>query len=199
MNDFFKSLEKYAEDNSVPIIQKEGLDIILKIISEEKPKNILEIGTAIGYSALKMNEICNSQIVTFERDSKMIKEARKNIKESQKEKEITLIEEDFLEYNLESLEEFDLIYIDGAKAQYYNFFKKIEYKLSKNGVIIFDNLLFHNFVFNEEKKENASKNLKQLIRKLEDFIIKIEKEEGYDFYLDKKGDGIGILRRSFIE
>ncbi len=199
MNKFFKNLENYAKENNVPIIQKEGLDILLKIIEEEKPNNILEIGTAIGYSALKMNSILNSNIITFEREPKMIKEATKNIKEANKEDKIKVIDSDFLEYDLSVFNNFDLIYIDGAKAQYYNFFKKVEDKLSKNGIIVFDNLLFHDFVFNEEKKAKASKNLKQLIRKLEDFIIKIEKEKGYEFIFEKKGDGIGILKRSNIE
>ncbi len=199
MNKFFKNLENYAKENNVPIIQKEGLDILLKIIEEEKPNNILEIGTAIGYSALKMNSILNSNIITFEREPKMIKEATKNIKEANKEGKIKVIDSDFLEYDLSVFNNFDLIYIDGAKAQYYNFFKKVEDKLSKNGIIVFDNLLFHDFVFNEEKKAKASKNLKQLIRKLEDFIIKIEKEKGYEFIFEKKGDGIGILKRSNIE
>ncbi len=199
MNKFFKNLENYAKENNVPIIQKEGLEILLKIIEEEKPNNILEIGTAIGYSALKMNSIFNSNIITFEREAKMIKEAKKNIKEANKEDKIKVIDSDFLEYDLSVFNNFDLIYIDGAKAQYYNFFKKVEDKLSKNGIIVFDNLLFHDFVFNEEKKAKASKNLKQLIRKLEDFIIKIEKEKGYEFIFEKKGDGIGILKRSNIE
>ncbi len=199
MNNIFEQLENYAKEHSVPIIEKEGLEILLKIVKEQKAKNILEIGTAIGYSALKMNNISNSDIVTFERDPKMIEEAKKNIKKAKKEDKIRIIEEDFLEYDISKLEEFDLIYIDGAKSQYYKFFKKVENKLSKNGVIIFDNLLFHDFVFNDEKKKNASKNLKQLIRKLEDFITKIEKEEGYEFTFEKKGDGIGILKRSIIE
>ncbi len=199
MNKLFKNLENYAKENNVPIIQKEGLEILLKIIEEEKPNNILEIGTAIGYSALKMNSILNSNIITFEREPKMIKEATKNIKEANKEDKIKVIDSDFLEYDLSVFNNFDLIYIDGAKAQYYNFFKKVEDKLSKNGIIVFDNLLFHDFVFNEEKKAKASKNLKQLIRKLEDFIIKIEKEKGYEFIFEKKGDGIGILKRSNIE
>lgn len=199
MNNIFKDLELYAKEHSIPIIEKDGLEILLKIVEEQNPKNILEVGTAIGYSALKMNSISNSNIITFERDHKMIKEAKKNIKEAKKENKIKIIEEDFLEYDISQLEKFDLIYIDGAKSQYYNFFKKVESKLSKNGVIIFDNLLFHDFVFNEDKKKNASKNLKQLIRKLEDFIIKIEKEEGYEFTFERKGDGIGILKRSIIE
>ncbi len=199
MNSNFKDLELYAKEHSIPIIEKDGLEILLQIVEQQNPKNILEVGTAIGYSALKMNSISNSNIVTFERDHKMIKEAKKNIQKAKKENKIKIIEEDFLEYDISKLEEFDLIYIDGAKSQYYNFFKKVESKLSKNGVIIFDNLLFHDFVFNEEKKKNASKNLKQLIRKLEDFIIKIEKEEGYEFTFERKGDGIGILKRSIIE
>ncbi len=199
MNDFFKELEEYAQVNSIPIIQKEGLDILLEIVKKQKAKNILEIGTAIAYSAIKMNSVIDSNIITFERDPNMILEAKKNIKKANKKDKILIVEEDFLESNLEKFEKFDLIYIDGAKAQYYNFFKKVEKHLNENGIIVFDNLLFHDYVFNEPKKQKASKNLKQLIRKLEEFIIKIEKEEGYDFTFEKKGDGIGILKRSEVE
>ncbi len=199
MSEIFKELEAYAHNNAIPIIEKEGLDILLKIVKRTKPKNILEVGTAIGYSALKMNSVVNSNIITFERDEQMIIEAKKNIQRAGKENKIQIIDMDFLDFDLKTFEKFDLIYIDGAKAQYYNFFKKVEDKLSKDGVIVFDNLLFHDYVFNEEKKENASKNLKQLIRKLEDFLIKIKEEEGYDFTFEKKGDGIGILKRSNIE
>lgn len=199
MSNLFMEMEEYAKKNNVPIIEKEGLEVLLKIIKEKRPNIILEIGTAIAYSALKMNSVCDSKVISFERENNMILKARDNILKANKEDKIEVIDKDFLEYDESKLPMFDLIYIDGAKAQYYNFFKKAVNNLNENGIIVFDNLLFHDYVFNEEKKKNASKNLKQLIRKLENFIETIKKENGFNFEFIKKGDGIGILKRSDVE
>ncbi len=193
----FWDIEKYALENKIPIIEIEGLEILEKYIKKYNPQYILEIGTAVGYSALKMNAINNCNIVTFERDESRIKKAKEYIKEFQKENKIKIIEEDFLNYDIKKLNQkhFDLIYIDGAKAQYYNYFKHIESKINQNTIVIFDNLNFHNFVYNEEKKATASKSLRQMIKKLERFLETIKNEKGYKFEYIKDGDGIGILRK----
>lgn len=197
---FEKELKKYAKQNNVPIIEDDGLSILLQFIKQIKPNNILEIGTAIGYSALQMNSINNANVYTFERNEKMIEEAKGNFQKYDLNNKIKLYEGDFLNLELTTMIpkniKFDIIYIDGAKSQYYKFFKKAEPFLSKEGIVIFDNLKFHGYVFNENKKLNASRNLKQMIRKIEKFLTDIEEEEGYSFELLEEGDGIGILRRN---
>lgn len=197
---FEKELKKYAKQNNVPIIEDDGLSILLQFIKQIKPNNILEIGTAIGYSALQMNSINNANVYTFERNEKMIEEAKGNFQKYDLNNKIKLYEGDFLNLELTTMIpkniKFDIIYIDGAKSQYYKFFKKAEPFLSKEGIVIFDNLKFHGYVFNENKKLNASRNLKQMIRKIEKFLTDIKEEEGYSFELLEEGDGIGILRRN---
>ncbi len=189
----FEKMEQYAKENNVPIITKDGLDILISKVEEVNPKKILEIGTAIGYSALKMSEHSDAKITTVEREGDLVDVAKENIQKTGNKK-IKIIHSDFLEFDLQD-EVYDFVYVDGAKAQYYNFFKHFENNIHSNTVILFDNLDFHDYVFNDSKKKYASKNLKQLIRKLENFITKIQKEDGYDFEYIKKGDGIGILKR----
>lgn len=192
-------MRAYALENDIPIIEDQGLEYLLELISKYQPENILEIGTAMGYSAMQINNISEANIITFERNTQMIDLARANFCESRNPNNIELITEDFLKYDTKQLKKVDLIYIDGAKAQYYNFFKHAEHLLNPDGIVVFDNLQFHGYVYNEELKKTASRNLKQLIRKIETFLEKIKNEPGYKFQEIAIGDGIGILLKENIE
>ncbi len=75
----FKKIEKYAMENNIPIVEEDGLEVLLEYVGIVKPKTILEVGTAIGYSALKMNSVCNSKVVTFEREKYLVDIALENI------------------------------------------------------------------------------------------------------------------------
>lgn len=186
-----KALEKYAEENNVPIIQKEGLNFILNYIKENKVKKILEIGTAIGYSAISMALIDeNIKITTIERNKEMFSLAQKNIKDFNLEKRINIIYSDALEAEIK--DKYDLIFIDAAKAQYIKFFEKYKNNLNKNGVVITDNLNFHGLANNPE--EIHSKNLKALVRKINNYkeFLKENKEFKTNFY--EKGDGISVSK-----
>ena len=145
-----KALEKYAEENNVPIIQKEGLNFILNYIKENKVKKILEIGTAIGYSAISMALIDkNIKITTIERNKEMFSLAKKNVKDFNLEKRINIIYADALEAEIK--DKYDLIFIDAAKAQYIKFFFFFKSNLKENGAIITDNLNFHGLANNPEE------------------------------------------------
>ena len=186
-----KALEKYAEENNVPIIQKEGLNFILNYIKENKVKKILEIGTAIGYSAISMALIDeNIKITTIERNKEMFSLAKKNIKDFNLEKRINIIYADALEAEIK--DKYDLIFIDAAKAQYIKFFEKYKSNLKENGAIITDNLNFHGLANNPE--EIHSKNLKALVRKINNYkeFLKENKEFKTNFY--EKGDGISVSK-----
>lgn len=186
-----KALEKYAEENNVPIIQKEGLNFILNYIKENKVKKILEIGTAIGYSAISMALIDeNIKITTIERNKEMFSLAKKNVKDFNLEKRINIIYADALEAEIK--DKYDLIFIDAAKAQYIKFFEKYKSNLKENGAIITDNLNFHGLANNPE--EIHSKNLKALVRKINNYkeFLKENKEFKTNFY--KKGDGISVSK-----
>jgi predicted O-methyltransferase YrrM len=187
-----ETLKKYAEENNIPIILDEGLEFILNYIKEHNVKRILEIGTAIGYSSIRMamtNK--NIKIVTIERDNKMYEEAIKNIKLSNLGDQIEVIHDDAFNVNIDS--KFDLIFVDGAKAQYIKLFEKFKFNLSSNGIIITDNLKFHGLVDSNEEIE--SKDLRALINKIRLYIsfLKENKEFKTDFY--DIGDGISVSRR----
>jgi len=185
-------IEKKAIENNIPIIQKEGLLFITNYIKENNVKHILEIGSAVGYSAIKMALIDeNIKITTIERDIDRYNEAVNNIKLVGLDNRIKIYNEDALEYI--DTNKYDLIFIDAAKAQYIKFFEKYKSNLNNNGVIISDNLKFHGFVENPELTNN--RNTKQLARKIKSYIdfLKTNTEFQTTFY--ELGDGISISKR----
>ena len=189
-----KEMEKYAIEENVPIINQEGLLILKDLILVYKPKSILEIGTAIGYSAMNMHLINDIKVTTIERDEKMYNKAVEYIKRAKLEDKINLIYSDALLFDNSNLESVDMLYIDAAKGQYIKFFEKYVSNLNEGGVIIFDNLLFHGFV-KMEQKDIKNRNTRQLIRKLKEFLEYIQNHPEYDFELIEEGDGIGIARK----
>lgn len=195
MDKDFKSIEKYAEEHNIPIMEKTGIKFLTKYIEENNVKSILEIGSAIGYSAIKMalvNE--NIKITTIEKDNVRYMEALKNIKDFDLEKRITLIYGDALLLNIE--DKYDLIFIDAAKGQYINFFEKYSKNLNKKGVIISDNIDFHGLVNKEERIE--SKNLRQLVDKIRRYIDFLKENASFETTFYKVGDGVSISRKREI-
>ncbi|MBR2712319.1 MAG: O-methyltransferase [Bacilli bacterium] len=189
MDNLIKEMENYAEEYNIPIMQKKGIDFLCKIIDKGEVKNILEIGTAIGYSAIKMANVNKDITVTsIERDQDRYIEALKNIKKAKLDKRINVIYGDALDINLE--DKYDLIFIDAAKSQYIKFFNKYKENLNSKGIIISDNLSFHGFV--EQKERIESRNLRQLVGKIRKYVdfLKDNKEFKTKFY--KVGDGIAV-------
>ena len=185
-----KQIKEYAEKNNVPIMMDEGIDFLTTFILKHHVRNILEIGTAIGYSAIMMALVDpNLKITTIERDEIRYLEALKNIKLFGLENRITLIYNDA--FNVKLDEKFDLIFIDAAKAQNIKFFEMFERNLESGGVIITDNLKFHGLV---EKKEEEikSKNLRALVRKIKDYIDYLKTNEKYNTEFFEVGDGISV-------
>jgi len=181
-------LEEYAEKNSIPIMQKEGIEFLTNFIKENNVKNILEIGTAIGYSAIKMCLVSNDiKVTTIERDEERYNLAVKNVKNFNLENQINLIYGDALEVEVNG--EYDLIFIDAAKAQSIKFFNKYEVLLKKGGYIITDNLNFHGLV---NSNENMSRNLKQLVRKINNYIEFLKENDKYETMFYDIGDGISV-------
>lgn len=186
-------IENYAKENNIPIMQKDGIEFLTNYIKEHNVKKILEIGCAIGYSAIRMCLVHDDiSVVTVERDESRYKEAIKNIKEFNLEKRINVIFDDA--FNVDLSDKFDLIFIDAAKSQYIKFFEKFKNNLSKNGVIVSDNLDFHGLV-HKDLNQIESRNVRGIVRKLNNYIefLNINKEFKTDFY--SIGDGIGISYR----
>lgn len=191
-NDVIKDMEKYAEENNIPIMQKKGIKFLCEFIKKNDIKKILELGTAIGYSAIKMALVDDDiNVVSIERDQERYIEALKNIKKCNLEGRITLILADAL--NIDLKDKYDMIFIDAAKGQYINFFNHYEKNLLEDGIVISDNMDFHGLVNEIDKIEN--RNLKQLVGKIKKYIEFLENHEKYDTKFYKVGDGIAITYR----
>ena len=187
--DIIKQMEKYAEEENIPIMEKRGIDFLCKFVEKNNIKSILELGTAIGYSAIRMALVSDDiKITSVERNQDRYMVALKNIKACDLDKRITLICGDALDIDI--TEKYDLIFIDAAKAQNINFFNKYKNNLNKYGVIVTDNISFHGFV--ESKEEIENKNLRGLVMKIRDYIEFLKNHEEYETKFYKVGDGIAI-------
>lgn len=186
-------IKTFARHEYLPIIQDGGLKFICDYIRAHNVKNILEIGTAIGYSAINFAKAKdNVHITTLEYDLDRHIQAKQNVSDCALEEKITLVYGDALEWQTD--EKFDLIFIDAAKAQYIRFFEKYKSNLSENGVIITDNLKFHGMVEDLTLTHNYS--TKKLVKKIIKYIefLKANTEFHTDFYDD--GDGISVSAKN---
>ena len=184
-----EELEMFAKENNVPIMQKDGIEFLTNYIKENNIKNILEIGSAIGYSAIKMALVDNDiKVTTIERDINRYNLALKNIQDFDLNKRINIILNDALDIGLN--DKYDLIFIDAAKAQYIKFFEKFDKNLKLNGTIVSDNLSFHGLVEDDTKTNN--RNTKQLVKKIRKYIEFLENNENYKTTFYKLGDGVAI-------
>ncbi len=188
--DEIKQIKKYANDENIPIMQDDGISFLTTFIIKNQIKTVLEIGTAIGYSAIEMALTSpNLKIVSIERDEKRYLEAVKNIKKLHLEDRITLIFKDALDVSLE--DKFDLIFIDAAKSQSIHFFEQFQKNLNENGYIITDNLNFHGYTLKKEE-EIKSKNLRALVRKIKEYKIYLEENKVFETKFYDIGDGISV-------
>lgn len=186
-----RKIEKYADQKGIPIMEKEGIEFLTEFVRLNNIKNILEIGSAIGYSAIKMALASDDvNVTTIERDKDRYIEAVKNVKKLGLDSKITLILADALEFN--TSEEYDLIFIDAAKSQYIKFFNKFSKNLKEKGYIITDNINFHGLTNSDKTK--MSRNLRQLITKLEKYINFLKDNEEFKTRFFEVGDGIAISR-----
>ena len=183
-------IEEYAEKNKVPIMQREGILYLTSYIAKNDIHNVLEIGTAIGYSAIMMAYTKEDiHITSIERDEQRYLEALKNVKKLELEDKITLIFNDA--FNVSFDDEFDLIFIDAAKAQNTKFFEKFQNNLIKNGTIITDNMKFHGLI-DKPEEEIKSRDLRGLVRKVKDYKKFLENNKNYDTEFVDIGDGLAI-------
>ena len=193
LDSLIRQMKEYALDNNVPIMTEGGINYLTKYIKKNNIKNILEVGTAIGYSAILMcsvdEDIC---VTTIERDEKRYLEALKNIKKAKLEDRIDLIYHDALEVSVDG--EYDLIFIDAAKAQNRNFFEKFKRNLKDDGTIITDNMNFHGLV-NKDLESIKSRNLRQLVRKVKEYKEFLEDNKEFTTEFFDIGDGIAVSKR----
>lgn len=191
-NELSKIKEK-ALENHIPIIMDDTLEVIAKILIEKKPTRILEIGTAVGYSAICFSEYLskNGRIDTIERDEQREAEARENIKKVGVEDKIKLYEGDAVEILPTLNEKYDVVFIDAAKGKYPFFLEQALRMLKDDGVILADNILYKGYVmsdYNKHKQRTAVTHLREYIKettenpKLETEILEV-------------GDGLAISKK----
>ena len=187
-----EELEEYAKENNIPIMQKDGIEFLTNYIKENNIKNILEIGSAIGYSAIKMALVDEDiKVTTIERDKERYDMAVNNINKFDLNNQINIILGDALETNIEG--EYDLIFIDAAKSQYIKFFEKYELNLKKGGVIVTDNLSFHGLV--EDVSKTTNRNTRQLVGKIKKYIEYLKNNSRYETTFYKLGDGVAVSKK----
>ena len=169
-DEFYLELEKFAEENRVPIIDKIGIRFLIQMLKVKKAKNLLEIGTAIGYTSIKLAEKIGCNVTTIERDDKMYNEAKNNIEKRNLTDKITLLHADALELQDEVVANapYDVVFIDGAKSQSRKFFELYEPYFAEDVVVITDNVLFKGMVADPSIIKH-SRDLKQLSRKINNY------------------------------
>lgn len=191
IRELITSIRDYGILNKVPIMSEDTISTINEIINKNNIHSILEIGTAIGYSTICFASNNNiNRIVSIERDNDRFSIAEANVKKSNLSN-IELIHDDALNVKINDM--FDLIIIDAAKSQNMKFLNKYKNNLNKNGIIIIDNLDFHGYVGNSSNIK--SRNLRQMVRKIEKFIDYLDNNDEFDAEYIKVGDTLGVCKR----
>ena len=185
-------IKEKALNEHIPIIMDDTLDVIGKYLEKEKPKRILEIGTAVGYSAICFSKFLNKDgvIDTIERDVERIKEAKINIKNMNLEKVINIYEGDAIEILPTLDEKYDVVFIDAAKGKYPFFLKESLRMINKNGIIFADNILYKGYVMSDYNKHKQ----RTAVRNLREYIKEISENPNLETEILEVGDGLAISR-----
>jgi len=191
-DELLMEMEQYALDNHVPIMQLSAIENLLQMLRIQKPTSILEVGSAIGYSAIRMAQaIENVQIVTIERDQPRIEQAKKFIERSNVKENIVLIEGDALEVDVESnYPSFDAVFIDAAKGQYQKFFDKYSPLVKSGGILYIDNMYMHGL--SDLDMKDVPRRKRTMIRNLHKFAEWVIQNEQYQSTFFPVGDGLLI-------
>ena len=198
-NDVIMLVHDDAIKKEVPIIQDDGLDFLLCLVRIMRPLKILEIGTAVGFSSIMMALNSNAVIDTIERNEEMYKKAQENTRKLNLDKRIRLHFDDALTIDISKLDkDYDIIFIDAAKAQNQKFFLKYSPLLKDNGIIITDNILFHGYVeefYNTSTIQNGSKDLIAMVRKIALYNEWLKSLSLYETTFINVGDGMAITKK----
>ena len=193
MEEKLKKLETSARKRNIPIMLPDGIAYLCNYIKENNVKSILEIGSAIGYSAIKMALVSpDIKITTIEKDKERYQEALENIKSFNLLNRITIINDDAINTNI--TDTFDLIFIDASKGHNIDFFNKYSNNLKENGTIITDNLSFHGLV--EDESLAVTRNQRGLVKKIKLFISFLDNNKEFTTTYIPVGDKISISKRS---
>ena len=195
-NEIIQDIKNESLEQNVPIITDEVLNYMIFTARNIKARNILEIGTATGYSGLFLAQIANENsgfLTTMEIDEIRYGKAVENFKKLGLFKKNKMILGDAFEEipKLNKNMKYDFIFIDASKGQYLKFFEMSYELLNENGIIFIDNLMFRGLVAVD--KEEITKRYKTIVKRLKEFIEKLNEE--YNFVLLPFGDGVGIVKK----
>ncbi len=184
-------MREYAIKNEVPIITDAGLKFLEETIKKYNIKSLLEIGTAIGYSAERISRANDTLVYTIERSEEMYTEAQKNISNLGLNDKVHIVFKDAL-YAYDDIKDikFDALFIDAAKGQYKHFFELYEQNLKSGGIVICDNMDFHGFL--DKDPSTMSRSLRGLVRKLKNFHDFLNNNLNYETKYYNIGDGMSI-------
>ena len=189
-----KKIKEKALEEHIPIIMDETLEVIEKYLSKNKPNSILEIGTAVGYSAICFTEFLaeNGVIDTIEREADRVKEAKINIKLAQVEDKINIYEGDAVEILPTLNNKYDVVFIDAAKGKYPFFLKEALRMINKDGIIFADNILYKGYVMSDYNKHKQ----RTAVRNLREYIKEVSENPNLETEILEVGDGLAVSRRT---
>lgn len=181
-----------ALEEHIPIIMDDTLEVVGDLLSKIKPKFILEIGTAVGYSAMCFSKYIseNGYIDTIEREHERVEEAKKNIELLDVADKVNIIEGDAVEILPTINKKYDVVFIDAAKGKYPIFLKEALRLINKNGYIIADNVLYKGYVMSDYNKHKQ----RTAVRNLREFIAEITKNPTLETKILEVGDGLAIIK-----
>ena len=191
-SEILDTIEKEALDTYVPIIRKEMQSFLKVLLAIKKPKRILEVGTAVGFSAILMSEYAPEEchITTIEKYEKRIPIALENFKRAGKEKKITLIEGDAMEV-LKGLEgSFDFIFMDAAKGQYIYYLPEVVRLLEKDGVFVTDNVLQDGDVI--ESRFAVERRNRTIHSRMREYLYELKHHRLLETSIIPLGDGVAL-------
>lgn len=191
----FNEIKEKALEEHIPIIMDDTLEAVAKILKEVKPTRILEIGTAVGYSAICFSEYLdeNGIIDTIERDEERVKSARENIKKLELEDKIKIHSGDAVDILPTLNGEYDIVFIDAAKGKYPFFLKEAERLLKPQGIIIADNVLYKGYVMSDYNKHKQ----RTAVRNLREYIKEVTENPNMQTEILEVGDGLAITKRIY--
>lgn len=188
-----QKIKEKALEEHIPIIMDDTLEVVDKILKELKPKKILEIGTAVGYSAMCFSEYLEEggTIDTIERDEERVKQAKENIVKVEVKDKINILEGDAVEILPTLNEKYDMVFIDAAKGKYPFFLKEALRMLNQNGVILADNILYKGYVMSDYNKHKQ----RTAVRNLREYIHDVTENPNLETEILEVGDGLAITKR----
>ena len=188
-----EQIKEKALNEHIPIIMDDTLKVVGKILEDKKPERILEIGTAVGYSAIMFSKylIENGYIDTIERDEERIKEAKENVKDLNLEEKIHIFEGDAIEILPTLKGPYDVVFIDAAKGKYPIFLSEALRMLGNNGIIVADNVLYKGYVMSDYNKHKQ----RTAVRGLREFLKELNENENLTTQILEVGDGLAISKK----